>query len=195
MTFADTPLLGRGCKLLGAAAASACLVACGGGEIGGTVTGLGTGLSLTLLNNGSDALTVSRNGNFAFGTLLDDNASYAVTVQTQPVGQSCSVANGSGTLDAEGTSIDTVRVTCAFSSSLRGTVSGLRSGVALTLANGSAQVAVTADGPFAFAEVLTEGARYSVRALTQPMGQFCSVQNGDGSFFAAGFQDIVVTCN
>jgi hypothetical protein len=34
-----------------------------------------------------------------------------------------------------------------------------------------------------------------VRALTQPMGQFCSVQNGDGSFFATAFQDIVVTCN
>lgn len=187
--------LQRSCKLLGAAAASASLVACGGGEIGGTITGLGTGLSVTLLNNGSDALTVSRNGNFAFATLLGNSASYAVTVQTQPVGQFCSVADGSGTLDAEGTSIDSVRVSCAFSSSLRGTVSGLLSGVALTLANDSARVAVTADGPFAFAEVLTEGASYNVRVLTQPMGQFCSVRNGIGSFLAARVVDITVTCN
>jgi hypothetical protein len=195
MSSAYPLMLKRSCKLLGAAAASASLVACGGGEIGGTVTGLGAGLSLALVNNGSDSLTVSRNGNFAFATLLGDNASYAVTVQTQPVGQFCTVANGSGTLDAEGTSIDTVRVSCAFSSSLRGTVSGLLSGVALTLANDTARVAVTADGPFAFAEVLTEGASYSVRVLTQPMGQFCSVQNGSGSFFAARFQELVVTCN
>jgi len=185
----------RTCKLLSVAAVSACLAACGGGEIGGTVSGLGTGLSVTLLNNGSDALTVSSNGNFAFANLLNDNASYAVTVQTQPVGQTCSVANGSGTLDAEGTSIDTVRVTCSYSSSLRGTVTGLFSGVAVTLVNDRAQVAVAADGPFTFAEVLAEGTAYSVRVLTQPSGQTCNVQNSTGNFFAASFQELVVTCN
>jgi hypothetical protein len=30
---------------------------------------------------------------------------------------------------------------------------------------------------------------------TQPSGQTCSVQNGAGSFIAASFVDIVVTCN
>jgi hypothetical protein len=185
----------RKLKLLGTAVAALCLAACGGGEIAGTVSGLGSGRSVTLLNNGSDSLTVSRNGSFAFADLLDDSASYSVTVQTQPVGQTCSVANGSGTLDAEGTSIDTVRVTCSDSSSLRGTVSGLLAGVAVTLTDGSAQLAVAADGPFAFAEILSDGVAYSVSVQTQPSGQTCSVQNGAGSFIAASFVDIVVTCN
>ena len=185
----------RTCKLLFAAAVSACLAACGGGEIGGTVSGLGTGLSLTLLNNGSDALTVARNGSFAFADLLDNSASYAVTVQTQPVGQSCSVANGSGRLDAEGTSIDSVRVTCVYSSSVRGLLSGLLPGAALTLGNDNARRVVTANGPFSFAEVLAEGEAYRVFVQTQPSGQTCNVQNGSGSFFAARFVDVIVTCN
>jgi hypothetical protein len=192
---AALPLLQRACKLLGAAAASACLAACGGGEIGGTVSGLGAGLSLTLLNNGSDSLTVTRNGSFAFADLLDNSASYAVTVQTQPVGQSCSVANGSGRLDAEGTSIDSVRVTCRYSSSVRGTLSGLLPGAALTLGNGSARLVLTADGPFSFAEVLAEGTAYRVLVQTLPAGQNCSVQDGSGSFFASRFVDVLVTCD
>jgi hypothetical protein len=185
----------RSVKLLCAAVASACLAACGGGEIGGTVSGLGDGRSVTLLNNGSDALPVTRNGSFAFTDLLSSNASYAVTVQTQPVGQNCSVANGSGRLDAEGTSIDNVRVSCAYSSSLRGTLTGLLPGAALTLGNDTARLPLTADGPFAFAEVLAEGRAYRVVVQTQPLGQNCSVENANGSFFAARFVDIVVTCN
>jgi hypothetical protein len=187
--------LSRACKLLSGAVASACLAACGGGEIAGTVSGLGAERSVTLQNNGSDSLTISRNGNFAFATLLDNSASYLVTVQTQPVGQTCSVANGSGTLDAEGTSIDTVRVTCRDSSSLRGSVSGLLVGVAVTLTDGTVQLSVASDGPFSFAEILSDGTAYNVRVQTQPSGQTCNVQNGSGSFIAARFEEIVVTCN
>jgi hypothetical protein len=181
-------------RLLSAAAASLCLAACGGGEIGGTVSGLGTGLSVTLLNNGSDPLTVGRNGNFTFADALRANSAYSVTVQTQPVGQSCSVANGSGTLDADNSSVDTVRVSCAFSSSLRGTVSGLLRGVALTLLNGNAQLIVTADGPFAFAEILAEGTTYDVQVQTQPLGQNCSLENGTGTFVASRFRNITISC-
>ena len=182
-------------RMLCVVAVSACLAACGGGEIAGTVSGLGTGLSVTLLNNGADALTVSRNGEFAFPTLLDNGARYAVTVQTQPVGQSCSVANGSGTLDADGTSVDTVRVSCTYSSSLRGTVTGLLPGTAVTLISGSEQLAVAANGAFSFATVLDEDATYEVRVLTHPAGQSCSVLNGAGSFVAASFVGISVLCN
>jgi hypothetical protein len=195
MLPATPPLPQRLARLLCAASAAALLAACGGGEIGGTVSGLGPGLSVTLLNNGADALTVSSNGSFTFARQLDDNASYAVTVRTQPVGQTCSVANGTGTLDAEGTSIDTVRVTCSYSASLRGTVVGLLPGVAVTLANANARLALAADGPFSFAEVLAEGTAYNVSVLIQPAGQTCSVRNGSGSFAAASFVELVVTCN
>jgi hypothetical protein len=185
----------RSLKILTVVAAGLSLAACGGGEVGGSVSGLGAARSVTLLNNGSDALSVSRNGSFFFAERLDANAAYLVSVQTQPVGQSCSVANASGTLNAEGSTVDNVRVSCGFSASLRGTVSGLRPGLALTLVNGSNQLSLSADGPFAFADILADGTAYAVRVLTQPSGLTCSVLNGSGSFFAVGFQDIVVVCN
>jgi hypothetical protein len=184
----------RATQLLCSTAAGLCLAACGGGEVGGTLTGLGSGLSVALLNNGGDSLTLSSNGPFSFAGTLDANAAYAVTVQTQPIGQSCSVANGLGTLDAEGGSVDTVRVSCAFTASLRGTVSGLLPGVAVTLINGSSLLALTTNGPFAFAELLADGTAYNVRVLTQPAGATCTVQDGSGSFVAASFRDITVSC-
>ncbi len=182
-------------RLLCCMAASLSLAACGGGEIGGTVSGLGNDLSVTLLNNGSDALTVSRNGDFSFADTVAANDRYAVTVGTQPTGQWCSVADGVGTIDADGSSIDSVRVSCAFSASLRGTVSGLVPGAAVTLVNNGSPLVVAADGPFAFTEALTDGTRYEVRVLVQPVGAVCVVQNGSGSFIAASFQDINVLCS
>ena len=176
-------------------AAVAALAGCGGGEVSGTLSGLGTGRSLTLLNNGGDALDLRRNGRFIFSTALDANSAYAVTVGTQPAGQSCSVASGSGTIDAEGSSVDDVAVSCAFVATLRGTVSGLRSGAALTLGNGNERVAIAADGAFAFATLLSDGTRYDVQLITQPALGSCSVQNGSGLFFADRFVDILVSCD
>jgi hypothetical protein len=176
-------------------AAALVLAGCGGGEVGGTVSGLGSGLSLTLLNNGADPLSVSRNGSFTFAERLDPDSAYAVTVGTQPVGQECSITNGSGTIDADGTSVDNVGVSCTFIASLRGTVSGLAIGAAVTLGNSNERVAVSADGAFAFATVLADGARYDVQVITQPAIGSCSVNNGAGIFDADRFTDIVVNCN
>ncbi len=85
------------------------LGACGGGggggggtpmpqtyTIGGTVSGLATGESVVLADNGTDNLTVSGNSSFTFATKVDQNGSYAVTVVTQPNGQDCAVTSGSG---------------------------------------------------------------------------------------------------
>lgn len=89
------------------------LAACGGGgggggssgggnnnttfTVGGTVTGL-TGSGLVLQNNGTDNLSVSASGAFAFATSLANGSTYEVTVLTQPSGptQTCTVANGTG---------------------------------------------------------------------------------------------------
>ena len=182
-------------RLLCSSGVALCLAACAGGEVGGTLSGLGSGLSVALLNNGSETLTLSSNGSFAFVDALEANAAYAVTVRTQPVGQTCSVSSGSGTIDADGTSIDSVRVDCVFAAGLRGTVTGLLPGTALTLVNDGNPLAITADGAFAFSQTLTDGTAYSVSVLVQPVGATCVVQNGSGSFVAASFRDIVVSCN
>lgn len=90
--------------LAGALLAAAVLCACGGSDdpagtlrLGGTLTGLAAGKSVVLQNSGADELRVSENGRFNFSTLLASGAAYAVTVKTQPDGQTCTVANGSGT--------------------------------------------------------------------------------------------------
>ena len=78
--------------------------------IGGSVSGLVTGRSVGLLNNGGDALTVNANGGFSFATALASGASYAVTVGTQPAGQVCTVNNGSGTVASA--NVTNVAVSC-----------------------------------------------------------------------------------
>ena len=96
------------------------LSACGGGggsgatpstyTIGGTLSGLAAGQSVSLLNNGGDALGIVADGSFQFATPLASGANYAVTVGTQPDGQTCTVTKGSGTVDTS--NISTVQVNC-----------------------------------------------------------------------------------
>jgi N-acetylneuraminic acid mutarotase len=78
--------------------------------IGGAVSGLSAGNNVVLKDNGGNATTVSANGSFTFSTALANQSPYAVTVSTQPTGQSCSVANGSGTVP--GANVTNVAVAC-----------------------------------------------------------------------------------
>src|SRR5690242_16774516 len=65
---------------------------------------------------------------------------------------------------------------------IKGTVTGLAgSGLVLTN-NGGDELAITADGDFAFAKTLPRGTAYSIAIATQPTSpwQVCSLANGDG---------------
>jgi len=77
-------------------------------SVGGSVSGLAG--SVVLQNNGGDDLAVSADSVFTFPATLSDNATYGVTVATQPGGQSCSVVNGSGTI--AGADITSVLIEC-----------------------------------------------------------------------------------
>ena len=76
--------------------------------IGGMVSGL-TGAGLVLQNNGANNLAVPASGVFSFAAPVAAGAPYAVTVLTQPAGQTCSVQNGSGMASA---AVSNVAVTC-----------------------------------------------------------------------------------
>jgi len=78
--------------------------------IGGTVSGLGADDSLVLQNNGGDNLAINANGAFTFPTWVPTDSSYLVTVLTQPTGQTCVVANGSGTANGN---VANVSVRCS----------------------------------------------------------------------------------
>ncbi|MGE8319221.1 MAG: choice-of-anchor Q domain-containing protein [Comamonas sp.] len=78
--------------------------------LGGSTTGLATGTTLAL-RNGDETLQIDRNGSFHFTTPVAHGGSYAVSVQTQPPGQRCTVANASGNNVSE--DVGNVTVACA----------------------------------------------------------------------------------
>jgi hypothetical protein len=78
--------------------------------IGGTVSGLPSGGSVTLTNNATDVLTVSVNGGFTFATPVAYGGSYDVAVSQSPDGYTCSAGNNIGTNVTA--SVSTVAVVC-----------------------------------------------------------------------------------
>ena len=101
-------------------------------SVGGTVSGL-TGSGLVLQDNGGDNLPVSTSGTFTFARALLSGSAYAVTVLTQPAGQTCTAANGMGIVASA--NVTSVAITCTTS-----TTSGLTCLPAPSPQGGGAQV-------------------------------------------------------
>jgi hypothetical protein len=78
--------------------------------VGGTVSGL-TG-TVVLQDNGGDDLDVTSDGSFTFATPLADGASYGVTIENFPAGQSCTITGGTGTGTIASADITGVTITC-----------------------------------------------------------------------------------
>src|SRR6266568_8630617 len=163
--------------------------------VGGSITGLSG--TVVLQDNGGDNLTATADGTFTFATPLADGSGYSVTVSTQPSGQTCTVANGSGTI--AGANVTNVGVSCSASSStatytVGGSITGL-SGTVVLQDNGGANLSATADGTFTFATPLADGSGYSVTVSTQPSGQTCTVANGSGPIAGANVTNVGVSCS
>jgi predicted transcriptional regulator len=161
--------------------------------IGGSTSGL-SGTGLVLQDNGGNNLPVTANGAFVFSAAVASGSAYAVTILTQPTGQTCTVTNGSGTVAAA--NVTTVAVACAASYTVGGTVAGLLSGNSgVTLQdNGGSNQTITASGAFTFLPGLPSGTAYSVTVLSPPTGYYCVVANGSGTIAAANVTTVAVTC-
>jgi hypothetical protein len=177
------------------AAANSNLAQVGLHTVGGTVSGLaGTGLTL---HNGTESLPITANGTYAFATPAGTGTTYSVTVTVQPLNpsQTCTVANGTGTMGTA--NVTNVNVSCSTNSfTVGGTVTGLAVGsTGVTLHNGADNPIITANGPFTFATAIMSGATYSVTATdpTSP-SQHCVVANGTGTMGAANVTNVTVTC-
>jgi hypothetical protein len=90
--------------------AGTCMPDGGSYSIGGTLSGLGASKSVTIKNNTSDYLSPIANGNFTFNEKLQCGATYAVKIVIQPNGQTCVLANESGTVTKD---VTDVTVTCS----------------------------------------------------------------------------------
>ncbi len=161
-------------------------------SLGGTVSGLNG--TLVLRNNGADDLNISANGDFVFSEELNADSTYAVTVATQPSGQTCAVANGTGTISGN---VTDVAITCSDilpnTYTVGGSVSGIV-GTAILRNNGADDLSVSADGSFVFPIALADSTAYEVTIYTQPSGQTCAVSNGSGTISSANITNVILTC-
>jgi hypothetical protein len=162
-------------------------------SLGGSITGLSTaGLVLT---NGTDTLHVPPNAtSFTFVTPVAYTSSYAVMVNTQPTGLTCTVSAGTSTMPAA--AVTTVAVTCSANAyTLGGSITGLTSsGVVLT--DGTDQVPVAPNAvTFSMPTALAYNSAYTVSVLTQPAGQLCTVTDGTGTMPAGSELGVQVTCS
>ncbi|MDR6854269.1 beta-propeller fold lactonase family protein [Variovorax guangxiensis] len=162
--------------------------------VGGTVSGLANGAQVTLRNNGADPTTVTANGAFTFATPVAYNGSAAVTVNTQPVGQTCTFTNALHT--GVTANVSNVGVVCSTNTyTIAGTVSGLAGGAQVTLQNNGADpTTVSANGAFTFATPVAFNGSAVVTVSTQPIGQTCTVTNGSLVGVVANVSNVSVTC-
>lgn len=161
--------------------------------LGGSISGLtGSGL---VLANGTDTIAVDAGATaFTLPTAITSGSAFSVTVQTQPVGQTCAVADGTGSMG--NANVTSAAVTCITNTyTVGGSISGLISN-GLVLANGSDTLAVDANTTsFTLPTAVDFGSTFSVSVQTQPTGLTCSVADGSGTVAEANVSSVVVTCN
>ena len=162
-------------------------------SVSATVSGLAPGKSLVLLNRGINPLSVTTNSTVTFSTAQANRSSYSVTVGTQPIGQTCVVSNGTGTINAA--NVTNVIVNCGVTYSIGGTISGLTTaGLVLKLNNSSSLTVASGSTSFRFLPGLVGGSAYTLSVVTHPPGLTCVVANGAGVVTGSNVTNITVTC-
>ncbi|RHX92922.1 hypothetical protein [Leptospira stimsonii] len=89
-------------------------------NVGGTISGLSG--SITIKNNGADTTTISSNGAFTMTTPIADASAYSISISSQPAGQTCYIAQNSGTIAA--IDVNTVLINCVNGVTLGNLVNG-----------------------------------------------------------------------
>src|SRR5450631_2802883 len=182
------------------------LAGCGGGGgsqpssppptyiVGGTVTGLSTGASLVVSNNGGNATTIEANGSFTFPTAIASGGRYSVSVTTLPLNETCVVGSGTGSIASA--NVTNVTISCTPTTyTIGGTVTGLASGTAVVLLdNGGDSITVKSNTAFTFPTAIAVGLQYSVSVGTQPASQACLVTGGSGTVASANVTSVSVSC-
>jgi uncharacterized repeat protein (TIGR03803 family) len=161
--------------------------------VGGTISGP-TSSGLVLVN-GSDTLAVKPGASsFTMPTAVAYTSTYAVTVQTQPTGLTCSVSNGAGTMGSA--AVTNVAVTCSANTyTVGGAISGLTASGLVLLDNGGDTTTVSANATqFTMNTGVAFGAAYAITVQTPPAGLVCPVSNGTGTMGAADVTSISLAC-
>jgi hypothetical protein len=162
-------------------------------SVGGSISGLGRSTGLVLVN-GTDTYTVPAGAtSFTLDTPEFPGSTYAVRVQLQPAGMTCSASKGLGTIPTH--DVTDVAITCSDEAyTLGGTVTGLTSS-GLVLSDGGDVYSVPVNTThFAMPTAVAYGSGYAVRVQTQPAGLTCTISGGAGTMTADAAKDVRVTC-
>lgn len=134
--------------------------------LGGTISGL-AGNGLVLQVNGGNLFTAAADAtSFQFSSPLNNGTPWVVSVRTQPLGQACTVSNGSGTLLAN---VANVSVTCINRTyAVSGEISGLIGEVVLKLTSstGSETIRRIGNGVFTFSLEVPSQSTYQVDVVS-----------------------------
>ncbi|MBS7807056.1 hypothetical protein [Variovorax sp. PCZ-1] len=138
---------------------------------GGVVSGLLSGQTV-ILKNGADLTVPLGNGNYTFLVKAANGTSYNVVVDTQPIGRTCSVADGNSAIN--NANVTNVNVSCVTSThSISGFASGLGAGAVQLQINSSPTQTVSANGRFILTNTIQYGSNFDVNITSQPVGQTC----------------------
>ena len=144
--------------------------------VGGSVSGLATGDSLELQDNGGDNLLITSNGAFTFHTSLAQGAAYSASVVTQPAGEQCTVSGGSGTVGKA--DITAIAVSCTVTVSNNSPLDGVFTWVNENVANESDSLSFgTLDGAGTFSGTSTNNTAGQISAGS-PTGVYSLGTNG-----------------
>jgi uncharacterized repeat protein (TIGR03803 family) len=161
--------------------------------VGGTISGLvSSGLVLV---NGSDTLAVKPGASsFTMPTAVAYTSTYAVTLQTQPTGLTCSLSNGTGTMGSA--AVTNIAVACSANTyTVGGTISGLTASGLVLLNNGGDATTISANATqFTMNTGVAYGSTYTITVQTQPTGLVCPVSNGGAAMGAADVTNISLAC-
>jgi uncharacterized repeat protein (TIGR03803 family) len=162
-------------------------------SVGGTISGPAS--SGMVLVNGSDTLAVMPGASsFTMPTAVAYTSAYAVTVQTQPTGLTCSVSNGSGTMGSA--AVTNIAITCSANTyTVGGTITGLTASGLVLLDNGGDATSLSANATqFTMNTGVAYGAAYAITVQTPPTGLVCSVSNGTSTMGAADVTSVSIAC-
>lgn len=171
-------------------------VRCGNNyNLSGKVTGLQSGQSLTLINNGdiNNAVTLSGSNAvipFTFLQGVVEGADYKVSVSTQPEYEICTVNNGSRTM--KNYDVDDINISCTdIVYSIGGSVDGVNpsdnsGGIIITNTNNNDEISISSSGYFTMPQKVADGDSYDLEItpyLDSGWGLIhysCNVTNGSG---------------
>jgi hypothetical protein len=171
--------------------------------VGGNVNGL-AGLGMVLENNGGDDLKINGLGTvpFTFATPLSVGSSYTVTIKTAPTtpGQTCTINNGTGTVNGPVTNVDIVCPQPKYS--ISGTLIGLvdapgppANSVEIKDNAGDDFLVTGNNSTFTLPTQVTSGGTYSVTVFREPFSQPqpCNVFNANG-LVTANVSNVQIDC-